>query len=129
MANKNRYANEIYLMIWDNHMTGEQIFKKLKKTYPMVWLGTVYRNLHLLVQEQKLMKTTWVLEHVLYEKHKEPHWHIMCTGSKKAFDIDISSIDTSKITLPDWFNIWDIHVTVTWTFEWNTCSWKLTKSS
>ena len=103
MANTNRYKQEIVFLCEKGHRTAEQVFKELKKTYWLLGIGSVYRNLTELVDEDILMKTSGIAEKVLYEKKKAPHGHMFCHASGTILDIDISSLDTSKILLPAGF--------------------------
>jgi len=127
MTNKHRYKSEILHMIWDNHITAQDLHAKLKKIYPFIWLWTVYRNLTELVEEEELMKTSWLIEHTIYEKNKESHWHIVCKASKNVYDIDVTMIDLSWVPLPDSFCMSEIHISFHWSFSWQkeACKWKV----
>lgn len=105
MVNKHRYKQEILHMIWDNHVTAQQLHNKLQKVYPYIGLGTVYRNLTELVDEKKIMKTSWLIDHTVYESYKPAHGHIVCKGSNHVYDINIDMIDLDKVNLPDNFTI------------------------
>ena len=127
MSNKNRYRSEILHMIWDQHFTAQDLHSKLKKVYPFVGLWTVYRNLTELVEDNELMKTSWLIDHTIYEKHKKPHWHIVCKTSKQVFDVDVSMIDISWLDLPHQFSIHEINISFHWYYEWakDACKWNI----
>lgn len=127
MANKNRYANEILLLIEWKHLTGDQMHKLLKKTYPFVGIGTVYRNLNQLVEEGVLMKTAGVFDQILYETQKPHHGHIICRQSKNVYDIDISKLDINALDFPKEFTPEQVSIAVEGLFvaQGESCSAKV----
>lgn len=125
MANQNRYKTEIVRLL-DNgqHRTADHIFKKLKKDYLFLGIGTVYRNLQELVDEWKIMKTSGILDKVIYEKAKPLHWHIVCHKSLMIFDVDISHLMIENNLIPENFNLQSINVIFDghfWAWESGKC--------
>ena len=110
MANKHRYKQEILHMIGDDHITAQNLHGKLQKLYPYIGLGTVYRNLTELVEEEKIMKTSGLIEHTVYEQMKPVHGHIVCKWSTKIYDISIDMIDLEKVNLPENFKLEEITI-------------------
>jgi len=51
MSNIHRYKNEIISLTQTGHRTAEEIYKKLRRIYLFLGIGTVYRNLTELVNE------------------------------------------------------------------------------
>jgi len=115
--NKHRYMKEIEYIINGNHISSYDIFKKLKQTYPLLGIWTVYRNLRELVEKWSIMKTLWILEQTLYETAKAPHGHLVCKHSKKIFDISLEQVDFSQLVLPHWFHIEEIHLSFVGVFS------------
>jgi len=118
--NKNRYKNEIILMCKQWPQNADQIFKKLKKYYPYLGIGTVYRNLSDLVDEWVLEKISWVTEKAIYDLKKDDnlHWHLVCESTWKVINVDISKIKNLDLWLPDWFNVSKVEVIFYWNFWW-----------
>ncbi len=111
MANQSRYKKEIELLLEDgNHWTAEQIYAELKKHYRFLGIGTVYRNLTQLVNEEKIMKTSGILEKTMYEKKKPLHGHIVCQKSGRITDVDIHDVLFEGITIPENFNLQNINI-------------------
>lgn len=111
MANQNRYQKEIELLFakeW--HLTAEQVYKALKKHYLFLGVWSVYRNLSQMVEKWMLMKTSWIFDKVVYEKHKPLHGHIVCHASWMIFDVDISHIMLDEKLVPENFNLQSINV-------------------
>ena len=120
MANQNRYKKEIELLLAKGkHRTAEDIYKQLKKNYMFLGIGSVYRNLTELVEQEVLMKTTGVTDKVLYELYKKPHGHLVCTWSGRIDDIDISKVKFDGVALPDNFNLQNILITFSGHFNEN----------
>lgn len=127
MANQNRYKTEIIRLLDDGqHRTAEKIFNTLKKDYYFLGIWTVYRNLQELVDEKILMKTSGILDKVIYEKKKALHGHIVCHKSLMIFDVDISHLMIENNLVPDNFNLESINVVFDWHFwAWESghCDW------
>ena len=117
MSNIHRYKTEIITLTEKWHWTAEEIYKKLKKTYLFLGIGTVYRNLTELVNEWVLMKHHGIWDKILYEKKKSPHWHIFCQYTWMIEDIDISMVDFSWLTIPENFCMEEIQLTIAWHFK------------
>lgn len=105
MANQNRYKLEIKLLCEKGHRTADQIYTELKKNYFFLGKGTVYRNLQEMVDEGVLMKTSGVIDKVLYEMKKEAHAHLFCRKTGWILDVDLSSLPRDAIMMPEDFNL------------------------
>ena len=120
MANQNRYKAEITrLLDSGQHWTADQVYTTLKKDYLFLWIGSVYRNLQELVQEWVAMKTSGILDKVIYEKNKPLHGHIVCHKSGMIFDVDISRLMIENNLLPENFNLESINVVFDGYFAWS----------
>lgn len=78
-----------------DHPTADMVYSDIRAIFPNVSLGTVYRNLSLLADEdviQKLVTDNGVL-HFDYNTH--PHDHFCCR--KCGCMIDLHILDTSEI--------------------------------
>ena len=118
--NKNRYKNEIFLLCKTGPHNADQILKKLKKNYPYLGLGTVYRNLSELVNEWVLEKISGVTDKNIYDIKKcdKLHGHLVCENSWKVINVDVSKIKNLDLWLPEWFNINKVEVIFYWNFGW-----------
>ena len=59
------------------HPTAEMIYQALKPTNPNLSLGTVYRNLNLLVEEGIIARMSFQVER--YDADLSPHAHFACS--------------------------------------------------
>jgi len=71
------------------HPTADWLYHKLKKEFPSLSLGTVYRNLNILVEQKLIEKLPFGSTHDRYEFKKNPHYHLVCEtcGSVEDFDM------------------------------------------
>lgn len=73
-----------------NHPTAEEVYLKVKRQLPHISLGTVYRNLKLLV-EQDLVKEITVAEGpARYDFRTDDHQHFICDGCERVYDLKVS---------------------------------------
>lgn len=79
----------------DSHPTAEWVFERVRRSMPRVSLGTVYRNLQLLVAEGRLK--TWTRGRTTrYDADVEPHDHFVCRSCGLLLDIERTSGTTSS---------------------------------
>lgn len=69
------------------HPTADMIYRSLKPENPSLSLGTVYRNLSLLVEEGRITKMPFPVER--YDPDTRPHPHFVCTRCGCVQDLDL----------------------------------------
>jgi len=73
----------------EDHLTADQIYFIVKKRMPRVSVGTIYRNLTVLVSLHLIDKLdTSLHKESHYESHKEDHYHIVCTKCLRIDDLE-----------------------------------------
>jgi len=72
-----------------SHPTAEAIYARLKHRYPRLSLGTVYRNLHILVLQGKIREIRFGSGRDRYDGHVEPHYHFVCRRCEELIDLDM----------------------------------------
>ena len=70
------------------HATAEEVYDFVKKEYPSISKATVYRNLNLLAEENKIRKIEIPGEPDRFDHIVGPHYHAKCIKCGKIFDID-----------------------------------------
>lgn len=78
------------------HPNAEFVYNKLKTEYPELSLGTVYRNLNLLVKNKMLKKINIPNGSDCFDGTIANHQHLVCTECGKIIDVSISELE--KIT-------------------------------
>ena len=73
---------------WSGHPTAEEIYNRLKETYPTTSFSTVYNTLELLVRLGEVRALTIRSGVVNYEWTSLPHRHFLCRKCDHIFDMD-----------------------------------------
>lgn len=80
-----------------SHPSAEEIYREVKKQYPMMSFATVYNTLEALKKRGNLTELTIDPERRRYDPDTGYHHHLICTGCRKIIDIDAEfSIDISE---------------------------------
>ena len=74
-----------------SHLTAEQVFAQLRKTYPQVVLATVYNNLNRLWEEEQIRKVSVEGMPDRYDRIAR-HDHLVCKGCGKLLDVDLEDM-------------------------------------
>lgn len=88
-----KYAKKILEIVEQsrNHMTAEQIFMELRRTYPTVVLATVYNNLNRLRLEERIRKVSMEGMPDRYDRVLR-HDHLVCKECGKLLDVDLGDL-------------------------------------
>ena len=76
------------------HVTADEVYDYIKKDYPSIGKGTVYRNLSILADENKIRKVEIPNGADCFDFTLEKHYHIRCIKCGKVFDVDMDEIKT-----------------------------------
>ncbi|NOZ44991.1 MAG: hypothetical protein GXP45_07800 [bacterium] len=112
--NKHRYQQEILLLCKQGGKDAKQIHKILKKQYPNIGLGTIYRNLNELYKANKIEKIYGIHHKIIYEiKQKNKNnirGHLVCEHSGKIISIDVQKLKNIDLGLPKDFDLSKVEV-------------------
>lgn len=84
---RQREAVKEYLMGTVGHPTADEVYTKLRVDYPNISLGTVYRNLNLLVEQGEAQKITTEPGGDHYDGNPTTHYHFLCTRCGRMSDV------------------------------------------
>ena len=73
----------------DDHPTAQEVFERARKRIRSISLGTVYRNLQLLVDEGLLSERKVDNRPARYEADRHRHYHICCSQCGALEDLSI----------------------------------------
>ena len=93
---RQRESIKNYLMKTKEHPTADMVYQFVRKEYPKVSLGTVYRNLSLLVELGEIIKLDCGDGYDRFDGKVEPHYHVVCTSCNEVDDLEMESIDHIK---------------------------------
>ena len=71
------------------HPTAEMLYNALKPMIPELSLGTVYRNLGVLVEDGLVRSVGHVNGQERYDARTEPHAHFICRKCRKVLDLEL----------------------------------------
>ena len=93
---KKRTAVYEVLSSTKSHPTAEWIYEQVKKEYPDISLGTVYRNLAMFKAEGKVITVGVVDGQERFDADTAPHSHFVCKQCSSVLDIE----DRDMIPIP-----------------------------
>lgn len=73
----------------DSHPTAEWVYGRLKPENPSLSLGTVYRNLRILLEQGKILRLENGSSFDRYDANIHPHYHFTCKQCNQVIDIQI----------------------------------------
>ena len=90
---RQRESIKDYLLSTKEHPTADTVYMHVRGMYPNISLGTVYRNLNLLVEQKEAIKVECGdgLDH--FDATCSPHYHFICRDCRRVLDLDLPSID------------------------------------
>ncbi len=82
-----------FLMSRKDHPTADTVYMNVRKEYPNISLGTVYRNLTLLsdLGEIQRLRVGDGVDH--FDADTSPHYHFVCSDCGSVIDLDMEGID------------------------------------
>lgn len=78
------------------HPTADTVYAGIKEEFPNISLGTVYRNLSLLVSLGEIIKISTGNGPDRFDCNTRPHSHFICTQCHCIQDIELNDIDCIK---------------------------------
>lgn len=77
-----------------DHPTADTVYTNLRKTFPNISLGTVYRNLSLLSDMGEIIKISTGDGADRFDGRTAPHNHFVCRQCHRVIDLDMENIDS-----------------------------------
>lgn len=94
---RQRASIKEYLMSTADHPTADTVYLHVRKEFPRISLGTVYRNLNLLADMGEAVKITTPHGGDRFDGCTDPHYHVVCTSCGKVFDLKLDSTYMEEI--------------------------------
>lgn len=86
---RQRESIKEFLMTRTDHPTADTVYHQLRKIYPNISLGTVYRNLALLADIGEIQKICTGDGADRFDGQIKPHYHVICTRCHQVMDLDL----------------------------------------
>lgn len=110
---KQRDAILAFLSTRKDHPTADVVYVNVKKEFPNISLGTVYRNLSLLSDRGDILKLSFNGNPDRFDYNTEPHLHFCCRDCGAVSDLDDSAvqftIDVNKKLFKGELQGYDVH--------------------
>jgi len=74
------------------HPTAGELYDRLKKEYPKLSLGTVYRNLNVLTDTGSIKRLSFPGQSDRFDVNTDEHFHLMCEKCGKVEDVTLSHL-------------------------------------
>ncbi len=81
-----------------NHPTADELFMVVRRRLPRVSLGTIYRNLDVLVKNGQIRKLEGHGTQARYDGENDQHQHIQCEGCGRIDDLDLHAPETPDLS-------------------------------
>ncbi|MDO4580958.1 MAG: transcriptional repressor [Bacillota bacterium] len=69
-----------------SHPTADWLYNEARKQLPDISLGTVYRNLQVLLDDGRILALNYGKEQCRYDANAEPHYHFVCEKCGRVLD-------------------------------------------
>lgn len=80
-----------------DHPTAETIYVNMKKEFPNISLGTIYRNLSLLSELGEIQKLSTGIGPDRFDGNPKPHYHFICNSCGCVLDLEVANLDHINI--------------------------------
>ncbi len=89
------------------HPSADIVYVNVRKSFPNISLGTVYRNLNLLAQKGEISKVKLPSDADRFDHNTEPHFHIICENCGQIEDVGsgLVNIDVMSIERLSGFSV------------------------
>jgi Fur family transcriptional regulator, ferric uptake regulator len=71
-----------------DHPTAEEIYGAVRKALPRISLGTVYRNLDVLVRKGEVTRIECAGEQARFDADTRTHYHVKCVSCGRVDDVE-----------------------------------------
>ncbi len=93
---RQRECIKSFLLSRYDHPTADTIYMNVRKEFPNISLGTVYRNLALLASLGEIIKIT-VDGADRFDAHVEPHSHFICKNCHQVLDLHVENEELIQV--------------------------------
>lgn len=94
---RQREAIKNFLSSNYDHPTAETIYANIKKEFPNISLGTVYRNLSLLSELGEIRRLSTGIGPDRFDGNLAPHHHFICNCCNRIMDLEVTGFDHINI--------------------------------
>ncbi len=90
------------------HPTADEIYFEVRKKIPNISLGTIYRNLNVLLEMNKIREIYNSPKYARYDANPKPHYHFQCQKCDRVCDVHLPyQRDLDKLIADN--ELFDVH--------------------
>ncbi len=93
---RQRESIKASLMSRHDHPTADALYASIREEFPNISLGTVYRNLNLLVETGEIRRISCGDGADHFDANMEEHYHFLCRECRKIYDMEPETADALK---------------------------------
>jgi len=93
-----RCAVADYVLHTDEHPSADQVFAKVRKTFPMLSRATVYNTLNLFVEKHLLRELVLAEGRVVFDPKTDAHHHFIDETTGAIHDVPWDAIQVSDVS-------------------------------
>jgi Fe2+ or Zn2+ uptake regulation protein len=107
-----RVAVADYVLHTDAHPSADQVFAKVRKTFPMLSRATVYNTLNLFVEKHLLRELVLAEGRVVFDPKTDAHHHFIDESTGRIHDIPWQAVKVSQIDRLKGFEVSEYQVVI-----------------
>ncbi len=94
---RQRESIKNYLLSTNEHPSADIVYQHVRKDFPNISLGTVYRNLKLLTEIGEALKISSPDGVDRFDGFVQPHNHFFCTCCRRILDLNLDMAEISRL--------------------------------
>jgi Fe2+ or Zn2+ uptake regulation protein len=94
-----RVAVGEFVLFTDEHPSADQVWARVKKTFPLLSRATVYNTLNLLVEKGLLRQLVLAEGKVVFDPNVEAHHHFIDEATGVIHDVPWDALEVRKLDL------------------------------
>jgi len=105
-----RVAVAQYILATEEHPSADQVFRRVKKGFPMVSRATVYNTLNLFVEKGLLRAFVLAPGKIVFDPNTESHHHFIDETSGEIVDVPWDAVSVSRLDRLKGFDVHEYQV-------------------
>lgn len=105
-----RVAVAEYVLHTLDHPSADQVFQRVKKSFPLLSRATTYNTLNLFVKKGILRELILAEGKVVFDPKVEPHHHFIDDSSGHIHDVPWESLEVKKVDSLKGFDVHEYQV-------------------
>jgi Fur family iron response transcriptional regulator len=107
-----RVAVAKYVLMTKDHPTADQVWAKVRRSFPMISRATVYNTLNLFVKKRLLRQFVLNDGRMVFDANVDRHHHFIDEETRRIYDLPWEALTVSKLDSLNGFEVREWHVVV-----------------